>query len=185
MLFRSQYFCVYPSQYKKLCEAFGTGTTLMFDAMTKCWGNNAFHSIRRKDFSTDWLFYFSNNDHMIYGLDKYMPWSKPYRICYIGGITNQHYKLFIANEILKASPYVWDIQEIEIPYYNREDNCTRSIEFSVQLPQAMYNRIVRWAKKKYNKDTWMCEIAHCFTPHWEHLDILKLKEALRPDREVY
>lgn len=174
-----QYFCKYPNQDKMFRDAFANGTTDMYVAMKKCWGNNAFHAIKRKDFNTDWLFYFNRDDHMIYGLDKDMPWSKPYRICYIGGVVNDKYNLTKAQKILEKNPYVWNVELIKIPYYNCEDNYTHSVEFSVQVPQATYNRMVRWIKKKYRENN-MSSLVQCFTPHLDQLDVLGLKKALKP-----
>lgn len=145
-----------------------------------------FKAIKRKTFDIDKLVWFDHSSHLLYDLDSDLPRSIPYRVGYIGGITNEYFNLSEAEEILRANPDVWNIRKISIPYYNCSKSCNMALEFTVKLPQHKYTRICKYFKSVKNFGHWTCQVKDFFTyrPHWKDSkgipyggDVLGLKKT--------
>ena len=53
---------------------------------------------------------------------------------YIGGFCNDKYDLNKVESFLKRKGWVRNVKQIEIPYYNRDDDTTRAVVFDYKLP---------------------------------------------------
>ena len=79
--------------------------------------------------------YWLGTDSFIYSIDyKYpiCPWRYAH---YIGGVCNDRYKLSEAQIALAKLPWVRNIELVDIPYYNRDENHTRAVQFEFKLPR--------------------------------------------------
>jgi len=145
-----------------------------------------FNAIRRKTFDASKLVWFYGDAHLFYGLDTKNPLSTPYRVDYIGGVTNGDFDLRKAETILKANPNVWAVELIDIPYYNCFDGRSVAVEFMVRLPQDTYNQVCEYFRDTMKEEFWTCRVKDVlvYRPYWNDLvnvpfdiDILGLKEA--------
>jgi hypothetical protein len=178
---KREYFWVPPTLWKEFIASLASGTDWFYEVIRKCQRRNPFTSIKNGLFDTKDIFWIDWDCHLFYQLDKDMPWSRPYRADYCGGVCNDCYDLNRAQKALKKSPYVFDIQRIKIPWFNSHDDHTHSVEFSFHLPQPIYNRIVRHLRDKNKDEFWSVHIEHAVLPHWGYgeFDPLKLKGALK------
>jgi hypothetical protein len=132
-----------------------------------------------KNINLDKVLWINDNDFMVYQIDAKYPLSMPIHIDYIEGVTEEYYDLDKARQILRKSPYVSNIEEIEIPYYNQTDDCKKAIEFSVYLPQYIYEKLIKLCKKQ-NKKYWSCKLEENLIEIWnKNLGILGLREAVK------
>lgn len=141
------------ADFKKLRTAFSgnNGNHDFFEALSSVFKKeqkyNYTNLIHRKNFNPELLLRFHGDDHSVRRIDG--TWmSIPHRFDYIsGGIVSSEYKkLDEIVKILKKHKYVDDVEKIEIEYYNRDSCGTYGVEFTVELPQELYNEYVKKAK---------------------------------------
>ncbi|KKK71219.1 hypothetical protein LCGC14_2916140, partial [marine sediment metagenome] len=184
--------CIYlkPAFWKKF-DKMGFGYNKAFDDVYNM-QESPLKVIKRKNFDTKKLVWFDGIADSFYALDEKNPMSIPYRISYIGGITNEYFDLNKVEKILKANPYVWDIKNIAIPYYNCSRNCNVAVEFMVRLPQDTHDKICEYFKNTVKAIHWTCAVKNQFVyrPYFEGMkdapfdvDVLGIREAFRDANE--
>lgn len=131
-------------------------------------------AIKLSDFDENKLGYFYSDANLMYTVKSGKnPLSIPYYINYINGVTNENFNLKQALGILKASSYVFDIKEIQIPYYNATSYCNKAIEFRVKLSQNTYNKLCEYYRDIKAGKYWTCcvEDAMVWREYYEDADI--------------
>ena len=177
------------SDLEKFRNALGTNT----DEFYKVWRSIENHYdqidyiklIRRKDFDWTRLLRFESYNHMIYRIDgKVITRPKKYDYIY-GGITSSEFnnldKVF---EVLKKHKYVYGVEKIDIPYYNR-DCGSRAIEFILDLPQELFDEFYEKAVKQ-DKEYWSVRLWELVADHhWgrNDNDFLGIKKFKRTEEE--
>ena len=141
--------------------------------------------IRSKTFDVSRVLYFDQSCHLFYPVDSDMPLSVPMYVQYIGGVDNRDYDLDKVLAILGKDSRVSEIQKIEIPYYNQDEDRTHAVEFKVLLPQKQYDSLVRHCRG-LGKEFWSCRMKECLCYRsYRTEDLLKLKPAyvIRGEKE--
>jgi hypothetical protein len=139
-------------------------------------------TITERGFDPQNLFYLDTSCNLIYGYRQKNPYSRPYRIDYIGGIDNGEFDLSRAEEILSAHPWVTAIERIDIPYYNCDGGRNRAIEFTVNPPQEDFEKLVELFRDEKKEEFWMCRLKDIFgvgCRYYEGVDPLGLCAALK------
>lgn len=107
-----------------------------------------------------------------------------------GGIDNQRYDLKKVMKILSSNPWVRDVEMIEIPYYNRDENRTHAIEFTVLFPQCVHDGLCKFnfAQVGHRDDSYrgsgIMNVSDVICATYDGFpDVLKLRKARREDEE--
>lgn len=137
------------------------------------------------DFSPTKLLYFYSNAHLFYPFRGSMPLTRPYRIGYIGGVTNGDYDLQAAERILRANPWVSEIEFCKIPYYNQGKGRNAAVEYTVCLPQEVHDQLVTYHRDTKGDKFWSCRIKEGLGSCYglEPFDVLGLRAALKQKKQ--
>ena len=185
--YEDRYQYLTESQYARLMEEFGSGVDVSQELWEEVEANNVWEMIQEPDFDPKRCICIHWDDGMVYRAGSDMPVSKPMRIDYIGGVANDNYDLHQTMRILEKKKCVYDIDKVQIPYYNRSPNHTHAIEFTVWLSQADYNKLVRYWRDEVKHEFWTCRVKDsiAWKPWYEGApDILGLGKAYQEAEEV-
>lgn len=114
-------------------------------------------AINLNNFNEENLARFDGSANLLYKLGNKNPFSIPYYISYISGVTNKEFDLNKAEVVLRESPYVSRINKIEIPYYNR-DAGNYAIEFFIRLPQNIYDKLCGYYRDEKKAKYWSVDV---------------------------
>ena len=84
--------------------------------------------------------------------------------------------------ILKKKSCVTNLRVIQIPHYNRGRNYTQAVEFVVHLPQALFNKLVKYWRDEKKEKFWTCRVNESivYKPYYQDCpDVLGLGKAFR------
>ena len=178
------------SDLDRMRKVVGTGTEDFYEV----WGSILNHNknvdyiklIRRKDFDWTRLLRFETYDHMIYRIDGKVI-TRPRRFDYIsGGVTIANFKnLDEVFETLKKHKYVYDVEKVHIPYYNQDGCGSSGIEYTVDLPQELFDEFYEKAVKQ-DKEYWSVRLWELVADHhWgrNDNDFLGIKKFKRTEQE--
>jgi hypothetical protein len=172
-----QYFLFDPERFKAVEDCFARGVQFYEELNDASIKGDAIELMQSEEYDPKWLIRFKSYDHTFFrlGQDKIM--SMPYRVDYIGGVTNGNFDLDRAEEILRKNKYVYNVERIDIPYYNADSGNDRAVEFSVRLTQQKLNNLLKYEKGH-------CRVKDLFAGFYmwkDYPDILGLGKALLPE----
>lgn len=141
-------------------------------------------AIKLSDFSEDKVIWFDTSSHLLYNIDAKNPISMPYRMDYIGGLTNDCYDLKKAQKVLSENPNVIWISSSAIPRYNAERGRDAALEFIVRLPQETHDMLCEYYRDVVKAPFWTVRVKEAIVwrpwldnNHGYNLDVLGLKEC--------
>lgn len=175
-----RYYYLTDLEYKKFIKNIGYEKEL-----------NIFYNAEKKDlfkvktFDLSKIMRVTWENHLFYNLDNKYPIALPYRIDYIGGVTNEYFDLDIAKKILEKHSYVSELKLIDIPYYNWDENHNKALEFVITLPQDEYNKLVHYWRDIKKNEFWSSRVKDSliYKPYNKTKDYLGLKKAYKRIKE--
>jgi len=173
-----------PEKFKVVEEAFGAGRDFYPALEKSIIQGNAIDLMASDEYNVKNLIRFKSYDHTFYKVGNDHQFSMPYRVGYIGGVCNDCYDLNKAEKLLNKCKYVYDVERIEIPYYNADAGRNFAIEFTVKLPQKKHDELLDlFAAIKSGRGYRIKDILAGFYMFEDCPDILGLSDALLSKEE--